>query len=71
MSGNGIVWLRLSRDRTVCTRPDLILWASLGPAAQWAERLRPYVDRIYRRCADADVGFTRWLDDPARQRIQG
>lgn len=26
----------------------------------WAERLWPYVDEMYRRCAGYDVGFTRW-----------
>jgi 5-methylthioadenosine/S-adenosylhomocysteine deaminase len=45
--------------------------ASLDPAARWAERLRPYVDEMYRRCAETDVGFTRWLDDPARKWRQG
>jgi 5-methylthioadenosine/S-adenosylhomocysteine deaminase len=39
--------------------------ASLGPAERWADRLRPYVDEMYRRCARFDVGFTRWLSDPA------
>jgi 5-methylthioadenosine/S-adenosylhomocysteine deaminase len=41
--------------------------ASLRPAGEWAHRLRPYVEEMYRRCARADVGFTRWLADPARQ----
>jgi 5-methylthioadenosine/S-adenosylhomocysteine deaminase len=36
--------------------------ASAGGAAvaDWAERLWPYVDEMYRRCAAYDVGFTRW-----------
>jgi imidazolonepropionase-like amidohydrolase len=28
--------------------------------ADWAERLWPYVDEMYRRAAAYDVGFTRW-----------
>jgi 5-methylthioadenosine/S-adenosylhomocysteine deaminase len=40
--------------------------ASAGAAEQWAERLRPYVAEMYRRCARFDVGFTRWLGDPSR-----
>lgn len=39
--------------------------ASLGPVEQWAARLRPYIEEMYRRCARFDVGFTRWLSDPA------
>jgi hypothetical protein len=38
---------------------------ALGPAGRWADRLRPYVEEMYRRCARFDVGFTRWLSDPA------
>jgi 5-methylthioadenosine/S-adenosylhomocysteine deaminase len=39
--------------------------SSLGPAGRWADRLRPYFDEMYRRCSRFDVGFTRWLSDPA------
>jgi 5-methylthioadenosine/S-adenosylhomocysteine deaminase len=39
--------------------------SSFKPAEEWALRLRPYVDEMYRRCARVDVGFTRWLADPA------
>jgi 5-methylthioadenosine/S-adenosylhomocysteine deaminase len=42
--------------------------ASPGPAGRWAERLRPYIEEVYRRCARFDVGFTRWLQDPATGR---
>jgi 5-methylthioadenosine/S-adenosylhomocysteine deaminase len=38
--------------------------ASQGPVERWADRLRPYVEQMYRRCARFDVGFTRWLCDP-------
>jgi 5-methylthioadenosine/S-adenosylhomocysteine deaminase len=34
---------------------------SLEPVEEWAARLRPYVEEVYRRCAAQDVGFTRWL----------
>jgi cytosine/adenosine deaminase-related metal-dependent hydrolase len=38
-------------------------WLSaLEPASEWAERLRPAFDEVYRRCAATDVGFTRWTD---------
>jgi hypothetical protein len=33
---------------------------SLEPVDAWAKRLRPYVEEVYRRCAEEDVGFTRW-----------
>jgi 5-methylthioadenosine/S-adenosylhomocysteine deaminase len=39
--------------------------AALGPAGRWADRLRPYVEEMYSRCARFDVGFSRWLSDPA------
>jgi 5-methylthioadenosine/S-adenosylhomocysteine deaminase len=39
--------------------------ASLGPAERWVNHLRPYVEEMVRRCARFDVGFTRWLHDPA------
>lgn len=40
-------------------------WAAAqGPVARWADRLRPYVEEMYRRCARFDVGFTRWLAGP-------
>jgi 5-methylthioadenosine/S-adenosylhomocysteine deaminase len=42
--------------------------ASAGPAERWAERLRPYVAEMYRKCARFDVGFTRWLADPSEER---
>ena len=32
-----------------------------GEMASGVERLRPYVEEAYRRCAAVDVGFTRWL----------
>ena len=31
-----------------------------GAVAVWADRLWPFVDEMYRRCAAYDVGFTRW-----------
>jgi 5-methylthioadenosine/S-adenosylhomocysteine deaminase len=34
---------------------------SLRPAREWGERLRPYFDEMYRRCAFADVGLNRWV----------
>lgn len=34
---------------------------ALGPADEWARRLRPAFDEMYRRCAAADVGFDRWM----------
>jgi 5-methylthioadenosine/S-adenosylhomocysteine deaminase len=43
--------------------------ASLSPAERWADRLRPYIEDMYRRCARFDVGFTRWLSDPATARM--
>jgi 5-methylthioadenosine/S-adenosylhomocysteine deaminase len=40
-------------------------WAAAqGPVTRWAERLRPYVEEMYRRCARFDVGLTRWLGGP-------
>jgi 5-methylthioadenosine/S-adenosylhomocysteine deaminase len=33
---------------------------ALAPADAWARRLRPAFEEMYRRCAAADVGFTRW-----------
>lgn len=33
---------------------------ALAPAADWAARLRPAFEAMYRRCAATDVGFTRW-----------
>jgi 5-methylthioadenosine/S-adenosylhomocysteine deaminase len=33
---------------------------AIEPAAEWAVRLRPAFEEMYRRCASADVGFTRW-----------
>jgi 5-methylthioadenosine/S-adenosylhomocysteine deaminase len=39
--------------------------ASLGSTERWADLLRPYVEEMYRRCVRFDVGFTRWLHDPA------
>jgi 5-methylthioadenosine/S-adenosylhomocysteine deaminase len=35
---------------------------SLEPVDAWARRLRPYVEAVYRRCAEEDVGFTRWAN---------
>jgi 5-methylthioadenosine/S-adenosylhomocysteine deaminase len=35
---------------------------ALEPAKEWAARLRPAFDEMYRRCAEHDVGFTRWND---------
>jgi hypothetical protein len=34
--------------------------ADRAAVEQWAKRLWPYVDEMYRRCAAYDVGFTRW-----------
>jgi len=31
-----------------------------GPAATWAERLRPAFEAMYRRSALSDVGLNRW-----------
>jgi 5-methylthioadenosine/S-adenosylhomocysteine deaminase len=39
--------------------------ASLDSTGRWADLLRPYVEEMYRRCVRFDVGFTRWLHDPA------
>jgi hypothetical protein len=33
---------------------------AIEPAAEWASRLRPAFEEMYRRCAAADVGSTRW-----------
>jgi 5-methylthioadenosine/S-adenosylhomocysteine deaminase len=41
--------------------------ASLHSTELWAQRLRPYVEEMYRRCARFDVGFTRWLHDPSKE----
>jgi cytosine/adenosine deaminase-related metal-dependent hydrolase len=36
-----------------------------GEMASSVERLRPYVEEAYRRCAAVDVGFTRWMSSDA------
>jgi len=39
---------------------------ALEPASDWAARLRPAFDEMYRRCVATDVGFTRWTDNEQR-----
>jgi len=37
---------------------------SIRATDDWAQRLRPYLDEVYRRSVSEDVGFTRWAGSP-------
>ena len=58
----------LDEDALIAEVRDLMpAWLeALEPASDWAARLRPAFDEMYRRCVATDVGFTRWTDNEQR-----
>jgi len=54
--------LAVDEDAPIAQLRELLpAWLrALEPAGAWAARLHPTFEQMYRRCAAADVGFTRW-----------